>query len=333
MKRLVARIDHFWFAEAPAMRLAILRILVGSFALVYLGLRFSSLVNIAGSSPDLFEPVGTAAFLSGPIPMQAFRIVLVLTLAANVAFLLGWHYRYTGPLFGALLLWILCYRNSWGMIYHNYNLLVLHALILGLTRAEDALSLDALARSRYVGRGRNLLGSWRIREAAGGWEYGYPIRLICTVTVLTYFLAGVAKVAGPLGWSWATGEAMRIQVAFDGLRKEFLSAGASAMSFIVFDQLWLFTIMGIGTLALELGAPAVLLHKRLAYLWAIGAFMMHWGIYVIMEIEFPYHLSGLAFAPFFGLERAVAWLRLRRGLARFVRIPPARGAPVRQRTA
>ena len=330
MNRLVRLLDRFWFVEAPATRLAALRILVGLFALVYLGLRFTAFSNIASSSPDLFEPVGLASLLSAPVPAEAFRVVLALTVVANVAFLLGWQYRYTGPLFGALLLWVLCYRNSWGMIYHNYNLLVLHALILGLARAEDALSLDALARSRYDGRGRGLLGNWRIREAAGGWEYGYPIRLICTVTVITYFLSGVAKVAEEQGWSWALGEAMRTQVAFDGLRKEFLQTGAPALAFILFQQTWLFAIMGIGTLVLELGAPLALLDKRLAYLWVLGAFPMHWGILFIMGIEFPYQLSGLAFASFFQLERVASWLRPRRIWEKLAGKSLPRGAPVDQ---
>ncbi|NJM08483.1 hypothetical protein HC891_23340 [Candidatus Gracilibacteria bacterium] len=58
---------------------------------------------------------------------------MVATLLANLAFMLGIGHRVSGPVFAGLLLWLLSYRNSWSMIYHNDNVLVLHALILGFS--------------------------------------------------------------------------------------------------------------------------------------------------------------------------------------------------------
>ena len=54
---------------------------------------------------------------------------------------------------------------------------------------------------------------------------------------------------------------------------------------------------------MELGAPLALLHRRLGYAWALAAFPMHWGIFVIMGISFKYYLWGVAYASFFPLER------------------------------
>ena len=67
-------------------------------------------------------------------------------------------------------------------------------------------------------------------------------------------------------------------------------------------------------LAIEVGAPVAFAHPRLSRLWALGAFGMHWGILAIMGIRFRYQLSGLAFAPFFELER----------IAERIARPPAR---------
>src|SRR5207302_7534003 len=92
---------------------------------------------------------------------------------------------------------------SWSMIYHSMNLVALHALVLGFTPAADALSLDA-RRASTVAAGR---------DPAGAWQYGFAIRLLCAVTALAYFVTGLAKVASPMGWSWATGEVIRSQVA------------------------------------------------------------------------------------------------------------------------
>lgn len=133
--------------------------------------------------------------------------------------------------------------------------------------------------------------------------------LICAVTALAYLVTGVAKVAGPLGWSWATGEAMRSQVAADAIRKEVLGDAGSPLFYVLFDQVWLFTILGAVSLALELGAPVALLNRRLGQWWALGAFLMHWGILFIMGIKFHYHLSGIPFASFFDVDRLAAWWR------------------------
>jgi hypothetical protein len=216
-----------------------------------------------------------------------------------VLFVVGWGHRFTGPLFGALLLWILSYRQSWSMIYHSMNLPALHVLILGLARAADALSLDS----------RRPPGATLRREPAGGWRYGWPIQLISAVTVFSYFVTGVAKAAGPLGWAWATGDALRKQVGADAIRKEVLGDAGSPLFYVLYDEVWLFAIMGVGTLALELGAPVALLNRRLGRLWALSAFLLHWGILFIMGIKFRYHLSGILYASFFDVERLVTWYR------------------------
>jgi hypothetical protein len=132
---------------------------------------------------------------------------------------------------------------------------------------------------------------------------------MCTVTVLTYFLSGAAKVRGPLGWEWVGGEVLRSQIAVDGLRKELLGDGAPPLVFTLYNNVLLFMTMAVGTLAVERGAPVVLLDKRLTRVWAFGAFLMHWGIFFIMGINFRYQLSGVMFAPLFEVERLLGWAR------------------------
>ena len=199
MKKLIQTLNKFWFTEAPATRLATLRIIIGGYALIYLAPRYGMFLGIGQTSPTLFEPVGFASFLAAPLPVAVFQALVILTLAANVAFLLGWRHRATGAAFAFLLVFVLSYRNSWTMIFHSDNVLVWHVLILGATRASDAFSLDAWRRSRQFS---NTNGSL---DAPVHWRYGWAISLMCAVTVSTYFLAGVAKLAGPDGLNWMTG--------------------------------------------------------------------------------------------------------------------------------
>jgi hypothetical protein len=133
--------------------------------------------------------------------------------------------------------------------------------------------------------------------------------LLCAVTAATYFLSGVAKVTGESGWGWALGNGPRSQIAFDGLRKELIDQGATPLVFALFNNVWLATTIGVGTLVIELGAPLALLDRRLRWAWASATFCMHWGILAIMGITFWYHLIGVAFLPFVLEERLVAWGR------------------------
>jgi len=312
MRRLSERLNRYWFAESPAAALAVVRILVGGYALWYLTDRYASLVRIAHTNASLFEPVGIATFLDAPVQGLVFVALLNAAIFANIAFLVGWAFRFTGPLFGGLLLCILCYKNSWTMIYHTNNLLVLHVLILGFTRAADSLSVDRMLRLFESKWPSGSTKSGTIPRLPGNCKYGWPIRLICTVTAASYFLAGVAKIVGPSGWSWVTGTALRSQVAADALRKEFLGDGASPLFLSIYDHASLFALMGIGALLLELGAPLFFLSKHGTVLWATCMFLFHWGVFLVMGITFRYHLSGIAFAAFIDWDAVCSWCRSRR---------------------
>lgn len=297
MNRLYTMVDTFWFVKAPASRLAMLRIILGAYTLYYVGRRYRMFLKVAQTDQTLFRPVGVVKGMEQPVAVPVFRRVLVALLIANVAFLFGWRHKYTGPLFATLLLWVLCYRNSWSMVYHSDNVLVFHAIILALTPAADSLSLDAVKRMADPDAQQP--------NDTEDWKYGWPIQLINTVTTIVYFLSGVAKVKGPLGWKWASGEVLRSQIAVDGLRKEVLGEGAAPMAFTLYNQVDLFKLLAIGSMIVELAAPAILLDKRVSRLWAIGAFLLHWGIYFVMKITFRYQLTGLLFTSFFEIERIV----------------------------
>lgn len=309
-------LDRFWFPALPATRLAALRVVTALFCLGYLTPRVGMFITMAAETDaGLFAPVGVVAFLDTPMSASGFAALVWIMLAANVAFLLGAFHRVTGPLFAATLLWVLCYRNSWSMIYHSDNVLVIHVLILGLARSADAWSFDAWWRTR---RGRPA-------PPATSWSYGWPIMLMCAVTLATYFLAGAAKLYSPLGWEWGNGESLRSQLAVDGLRKELLGDGAAPLTFTLYPYLWLFTAMGIGTLIVEVLAPLALLHRYAGWLWALAAFGLHWGIFLVMDIHFRYQLTGAIYASFFPVEQ-VARLFHRRAA------PALLDAPEMQRT-
>ncbi|MCA8958680.1 MAG: HTTM domain-containing protein [Planctomycetes bacterium] len=269
-----------------------LRIAIGGYALWYVWTRRLLIGKLAREDVALFEPVGPIRLLSEPLDPAVVDAMVVATWVSGAAFVLGLLYRVSGPLFASALLLTLSYRNSWGMVFHSHDLLVLHVLVLGVARAGDAMSVDALLR----------------RSSAGeSIRYGWPIALICAVTAAGYFLCGVAKVAGPSGWAWAGGEIMREQVATDAVRKHVLTGAAMPMAYSLYGRTWLFTLLGVATLVLELGAPLFLAGRRVLKLWAVSTWLMHCGILVIMGISFRYQLSFLIFLPCFRVERLLIW--------------------------
>lgn len=302
---------RWWFEPAPPERLAILRIAVGVFCFAYGAARYQDLAPLASADPRLFLPQGPIAFFTPSPPSRGvLDAVFAATMLANLAFMIGFRFAVTGPLFAALYLLVASYRSSWSMIYHSENVIVWQLFAIGFSPAADALSMDA----RGVNRARRVRSPGRDPRASS-WRYGWPVRLVSAVTAACYFVAGTAKVAGDLGWGWAEGDALRKQVAADAIRKAALGEVSGSEPFLPWESVQLFTLIGVMTLVLELGAPAAVLWRRVGFVWAVMVWSMHWGIYFVMGIKFRFQLTGLVVLAFIEPERALfairAWLRRR----------------------
>ncbi len=198
---------------APARRLAGFRMLTGAFALVYLVGRFPYFLDLTDLDPGRWDPPGVLGPFAAPPASGLVVAVLLLAVASGAAYTAGWRYRWTGPVFAVALLAVLSYRNGWGHLFHNDNLLVLHVLVVGLAPAADAWSLDARGRPEPV-------------EDVG---YGFPLRLAAVITVLTYVVTGVAKLRYA-GGDWLAGDTLLHQIAFDNARKKVLGDAYSPLA-------------------------------------------------------------------------------------------------------
>ena len=295
-------LDRFWLVPIPGLRLAVLRVLICAFALVWLVGFAPILLSGLWFPPERFEPIGVVSLLDAPLAPAIGVVIWLITVIAGVASLIGWRFRTIAPLFAIGLLWVTSYRNSWGMIFHSENLLVMHVLVLALLPAADAWSFDAARDPELRARGRELHG-----------RYGWGARLMATITVLTYVVAGVAKLRNS-GTAWLAGEVLLSHVAWDNLRKVELGDLHSPIGAALSAYPAVFVPLAWMSVALELGAPIALLGPRLARVWAAGMWAFHVGVLLIMAIAFVYPLTGVAFAPMFAVEQPVAALadRLRR---------------------
>ena len=276
-----------WFdGPGPAARLGVLRVLAGAFATIYLAVRLPAFHALGDAPARDFDPVGALWWMSSPMPAGSVTALLVLALAAGVAYTTGTWFRISGPCFAVALLALTTYHSSFGQLLWFENLVNLHVLIVACSPSADAVSVDARGRDPVTDRA----------------AYGWPVRLAALVTVLTYVLAGVAKLRDA-GWSWLSGETLGNHIAYSSARLEVLGANASPVAMLLVRHDWLLTPAAVLTIAFELGAPLALLGGRVRDVWVAGTWLLHVGIAVTMFVVFPYPLSLIAFAPLFRLER------------------------------
>jgi hypothetical protein len=296
---------------APARRLAMLRILVGTFAAGWALVRLPAHLGHVDQSPDRWRPVGVLAPLDAPL---AGILVVALAVGApllGAAFAAGWRYRLIGPATAGAMLVLATLDSSWGQVFHTENLMVLHLAILAAApAAADAL----VARGPTASDPRPSTGPGAGEGAEPAERYGWPVRLCALVVVLTYTIAGLAKLRIG-GLAWLDGDTLRHLVAHDNLRKALLGDPHSPIGTRLVAHHWAFPPLAIATLAVELGAGVALLGGRLRTAWVVAAWLFHVGVLALMAVVFAYPLSGVAFAAFFPLER----LRLARPPARRLR--------------
>jgi hypothetical protein len=265
----------WWFAPAPAARLAALRIAIGVYASIYVLARAGELVGLSHLPAGSFAALGV---VRGPVPPEVVIAIVFATVILLALFTLGIAYKVVAPLAAAALLWTLTYRSAWGQLFHTDNLVVLHVIALACAPAADAW---ACAR----------------RSAdEGGAQYGWAIKLLAALTVATYLVAGIAKLR-LAGLAWLGGEPLRHQLAFDNARALLLGGEPARLALPVLAHPTWLAMAAIATLIVELGAPLALVDRRVATVWVITAWAFHLGVLALMHVGFPYALTGVAFFP------------------------------------
>lgn len=278
-------------AVAPPERLAMLRILIGTFALVYLLIRLPIFLQL-GDRRTGFDGVGVAVLLGGPVSGLVVDATTAVTVLAGIGFVLGWRFRIVGPLFALGMLALGSYRASWGQLLHFENLMVLYVVIVALAPSADVWSLDA-RRYEQDRRGPAMGEST---------AYGWPIALASLVFVITYVIAGIAKLRYG-GLDWVFGDTLRNHVAYAAARLDLLGGSPSPVAGFVVRLEWMWPFAAAATIVFELAAPVVLLGGRIRTAWVLAAWLMHFGVLVFMLIGFPMPLFLVAFAPLYRIER------------------------------
>ena len=286
--------------QAPSERLGLFRALVGAYLFIYLLVQSPLAWQTMNADAATFEPVGLLSLLQLS-RAPTLPLALTLYLAAIVSagfFATGAHFRFSGPLTALAVLWVSSYKSSFGMLFHSENLVTLQTLLIGFAPAARSFSYDRYRAPTSI-------------ERKG--DSGWPLLFCALVAIGAYVLAGIAKWKLS-GMDWATGDVLRIQVAYDNLRKIELGSIHSPIGAWTVSHAWLFPPLGAMTLLAELGGPLALLHRRIALGWVLLVVGFHWGVLLLMAITFSYPLVGVPFLCLFPLENTNLG---RRAFARF----------------
>ncbi len=287
----MSRLPPIIHADAPAERLAAVRMAIGMFSVIYLVSRIPVLLGLRDRVAEDFRGVGIFRWLDEPVPDWIVTFGVATAVGSGIGFIAGACFVVSGPVFAVTMLGLTTYRSSWGQLLHFENLMVIHLVILAVAASADAWSVDAHRRARH-------------RTAGGTHVYSSPLRLVCIVVVISYVIAGFAKLRYG-GLDWIFGDALRNHVAYSAARLELLGGTPSPLAEFAVRQAWMFPPMAAAAVVIELAAPIAMFGGWYRNTWVGAAWLMHLGIAVLMLVAFPYPLFLVAFAPFFPLEKIV----------------------------
>jgi hypothetical protein len=282
---------------APAQRIAAFRIVLGVFTTAYLSIRSPMFAELGDRWSKRFQPVGVFRLIDRPLAGLVNDSVLLGTIFAGCLFSLGWRFRIIGPLFAAGLVLLTSHRSSWGQLLHFENLMAMHVIVIGLTRSADVWSIDANRRHKAGAD-----------DPVDGVRYGWPLQIAAIIVVVTYAIAGLAKLRYG-GLEWVTGDTLRNHIASSATRLELLGESPAPAARLAVGAGWLLRPAAAVSVLIELAAPLALVGRRWRNSWVGVTWLMHVGIYATMLVGFPSPLFLVAFAPMFDLERIVQKVR------------------------
>jgi hypothetical protein len=276
-----ALLSRFFFTGSTPERLGATRILLGLGLIPFHILQFHNLLQVELQGPRYFylDPIWYFDLLGIEyhypyVVLGAFALLLFVTGAFSV----GWRTRPAAVLMLLLILYLQGARDSIaGDVHHRYVIPFHVLLFFALSRCGEVLSLDA----RRSGKPANL----------AEWEASWPIQASQVYVASFYLWSGLAKLRMS-GLAWIHG-GERIQSLLLARATRFgLGEGGepsgSALALWLAQFPTLLEAVAVGTLAFELGFPAVLVVRRAAVRLAFlaGMTFFHVANFILINVKF-----------------------------------------------
>lgn len=270
MSRGAAAWDSYWFAVDSPVNLAVMRIVAAGVASWILWSR--DFTGVSALPPPFWSSVSASErwrFLLFPGHSDVEHALLWCARGTALLALTGVAARLSAFVTGLLLLHLAPLESIvWTASPYGRGLTL---PLLALLLAAVGPSGDALALRRRPG------------VLPRSWAYGWPIRLLQLLLAQVYLFSAYGKIR-TAGLSWASADNLRNWVLFFSQNEEtaVFRAPASWLS----HHSALLGAVAAGTLLLELGFVAALVHWRGRAVLAVGAIAFHAAIFFVMNITF-----------------------------------------------
>ncbi len=299
MKSWRERYAAWWFDDLPSMHGALRAfVYLALLLLAYKSLK-SPLMGVGfyeATDARLVRAYGSYEWLGVPYIDPAWLKALAWAtagawLCAGIG--LGTRVASVVTAVGCLLLYGMYFGTN---AFNHYWFLPVYAfLALCFARSRDAWSVDSCLRRRWG----------RSNAEVSVIDTGFARKLVLLAAVAFYFAAGVSKVA-TAGWVWADGHTVHYFALTRGTDyplAPFLGARPG-----------LCTLLGAGTLVLEVGAPLALFSRHLRHFFVFGWIGMHVGIRYGMGPAYWPNVVVLMLLIDWSWLATVAWGFVRRNL-------------------
>jgi hypothetical protein len=300
--RVRARLVEFFTETRHPIDLAIFRIVV--FAQIYLETPTPFIRLIASLPRELQFPPETGFPRLGPLRALAYWPIHPLggdqvgfwcgvLKVACVTGMLGVFSRTSALLVSVLFFWVWGSIQWYGKVDHHHHLLWF-ALILGVARSGDALSVDAL----YAARRRARRGLTDPPPASNA--YGMPLAFSMLLVGVIYFFPGFWKLATS-GFDWALSD----NLAHTMYMKWHMLEGWTPIVRVDRYPL-LYMGGGLAVLLLEISFVFLVLGRRTRMIAAWYGIGFHAATELIMQISF-WSLRN-CYVVFFDWHRIFGWI-------------------------
>lgn len=299
------RWDSFFFRGYSADSLGLLRIALGLVLIPFFLHQSASLLALKADGPGFYyiEPIWYFALLGidHHVPPVTFLAAAVLVLA-GLGVALGLFTRASIVTVLLAVLYLKGVRDSISGDVHHREIIPFHILLLLLlSKAGGAYSVDNLIRK----------AGHRIEE----WEASWPIKAMQLYFCFFYLWSAIAKVRMS-GMAWlADGARLQEILLIRSVRYGLTETGdpaGSSLAYALAHHPGLLVPLGVATLALEFGFPALLLVRRARWRFValLAVTVFHVSNYFLLNVQFL--LLPLFFVVFFDLQPPVEWARSRR---------------------
>ena len=286
--------NNYWFKPIPLFDLAILRVIVVTFQIVYLlkGNYLDKLYKHTLLADSFYQPSWILRLLLpfGSDYQPSFMVlaaVFWLTLISGVTSLVGYKTRISLTVFAISNLIMQTYIYAFGDFHHPEALMIITLMILPFSPAGQVFSLDNLLRriGHNVKQVRFSFGN-NLEETSP--FASWPLLLIRWMYAWIYLSAAVSKLTyGPKGihLDWVNGITLQAYLVQDGLRwHSDLGVWLGQHHTLALISSWV-------ALLFELTFGLVLIFPKLARFYIPLGASFHIGIYLAQKAPFFQYLA------------------------------------------